>query len=138
MPVRRIVSPSAPVEMPLADIDIGVRLAALEATVKALLAVTPPNLMPEVAALKARVTAIESQEDGIEPHAPSEVGFSGYVYLAGKLYDLTWSTVKKWVRVTVGGTVEYTDTDPSDPFPAGEEYYRTDLVHGDIHVTRFG
>lgn len=66
-------------------------------------------------------------------------GFTGIVYLAGKKFDLTASARKKWVKVDVAaGTVAYTDTDPTDPFPPGTEYFETNHTHGNIHVTRFG
>lgn len=97
---------------------------------------------PESARRIARV--VKSYEtDGVTlargRYRRNAAGFSGVVYLAGKLFDLRGSARKKWIKIdTNAGTVAYTDTDPTDPFPAGEEYYLTNETWGDIHVTRHG
>lgn len=119
--------------------EIVARLSAIEATLQSLSVAVPAGLLQDVAAIKARIASIEQQEDPLEPVVPPYVGFSGYVYLSAKLFDLTSSTPLKWIVVDwANGTVSYSNTDPSDPFPPGTEYYRTDRVHGDLHVTRIG
>jgi len=66
--------------------------------------------------------------------------FSGYVWVAGKRFDLTAATPQSWIKVDVdAGTVAYDATGPADAtqFEDGVEWYRTAYTAGDIHVTRF-
>jgi len=61
--------------------------------------------------------------------------FTGYVYSAGKMYDLTGETPKAYVYVPFDGTTPtyedaYVDQDPNG------EYFRVAGTSGDIHVSR--
>lgn len=119
--------------------DLRNRIAVLEAQIQSLFAIVPQDVLQDIRRVKDRLSIIEQDEDPNPPIVPPYVGFSGYVYLSAKLFDLTSSTPLKWIVVDwANGTVSYSNTDPSDPFPPGTEYYRTDRVHGDLHVTRIG
>ena len=100
-------------------------------------------VLSTASAQRTKRAVLAFERAGLDTAGPyngkSPFGFTGIVYLSGKKFDLRADARKKWIKVDyLNGTVAYEDTDPADPFPVGCEYFETNFVHGDIHVTRFG
>lgn len=71
------------------------------------------------------------------PMGVGGASFSGKVFVKGALVDLTSTTQKAWIKVTLGpgpGSAVYDDGPPTIPFPPWELWFETAQSFGNIVV----